>query len=497
MSAGDSRWLLAGLFLYLGAVLVVGFITWRRMRSLDDFVLGGRRLSPFTAALSERASGESAWFLLGLPGAAYAAGFREFWAVIGIAFGVFVSWALLARLLNSECRRLGALTLPDFFEAKFGDRTRSLRIVSTLIILFFYTAYVGAQFVGAGKILSATFGPGMDSLAAMIAFGDWTPTAQETGMILGAIVVVFYTFMGGFLAVVWTDVVQGLLMLAVAVILPILGVMKLGGPTGFVEAVGAADPDFLTMSGGETGRALLFGVMLGSLSWGLGYLGQPHLLTRYMAIRSSAEVRHGRTIAMIWVLLAYWGAAFVGLVGIALLPGLEDAEQVMPLLAVQLLPAWFAGLAIAGGIAAMMSTADSQLLVATSALVQDIWARLLRPASDPARLVALSRLATIGIAGVSLFLAFRNQRLIFDWVAYAWAGLGSSFGPPLLLALRWKRTTRNGVLAGMIGGLVSTILWQNVEFLGNLLDLKIATFLVSLALTAGVSRFGPDPGRTS
>ena len=487
MTGSDSGWLLAGLGIYLAAVLAIGIVTWRRMRTLDDFVLGGRRLSPFAAALSERASGESAWFLLGLPGAAYALGFREFWSVIGIAFGVFLSWALLARLLNHEARRLGALTIPDFFEAKFRDDSRVLRIVSMIIILFFYTAYVGAQFVGAGKILDATFGPGMQGLADAIAFGPWAPTATEAGMILGALVVVFYTFMGGFLAVVWTDVAQGLLMMVVAVVLPIVGVFHLGGPVAFVEQVGRANPDFLTMSGGETGRALVFGVVLGSVSWGLGYLGQPHLLTRYMAIRSSSEVRHGRTIAMAWVLLAYWGAAFVGLVGIGLVPGLEDPEQVMPLLAVRLLPAWFAGLAIAGGIAAMMSTADSQLLVATSALVEDLWVRLLRPRTPPERLVLLSRLATLGIAAVALGLAFRNQQLIFDWVAYAWAGLGSSFGPPLLLALRWRRTTKAGVLAGMIGGMTSTVLWQNVAALGAALDIKIASFLVSLALVVGVS----------
>ncbi len=487
MSGSGSGWLLAGLVVYLLAVLGVGFATWRRMRSLDDFVLGGRKLSPFAAAISERASGESAWFLLGLPGAAYALGFREFWSVIGIAFGIFCSWALIARLLNREARRLGALTLPDFFEAKFGDGTRTLRILSMAIILFFYTAYVGAQFVGAGKILQATFGADMERVAAAITLAGWSPSAHELGMIFGALVVVFYTFMGGFLAVVWTDVVQGLLMMVVAVVLPLVGIFHLGGPSGFVEKLAAANPDFLSMSGGETGRAFVFGVLLGGVSWGLGYLGQPHLLTRYMAIRAPEEVCHGRTIAMGWVLLAYWGAAFIGLVGIGLAPGLEDPEQIMPILAVQLLPAWFAGLAIAGGIAAMMSTADSQLLVATSALVEDIYAKLLRPATDPKRLVFLSRMATLLIAGIALGLAFDNEQRVFDWVAYAWAGLGSSFGPPLLLTLRWKRTTQSGVLAGMVGGLVSTVAWQNVDALGDLLDIKIASFVISFALVVGVS----------
>ncbi|MEZ5063172.1 MAG: sodium/proline symporter [bacterium] len=472
----DNAWLLAGLGLYLAVVLAVGFVTWRRMRTLDDFVLGGRSLSPFAAALSERASGESAWFLLGLPGAAYALGFREFWSVIGIAFGVFASWTLLSRLLNHEARRLGALTIPDFFEARFGDGTRALRVVSMVIILVFYTSYVGAQFVGAGKILNATFGLDV-----------------ATGMWIGAAVVVLYTFMGGFLAVVWTDVVQGLLMMVVAVALPLLGLAKLGGPSAFLDAVAARGPEFLTMSGGQTGRAFVFGVMLGGVSWGLGYFGQPHLLTRYMAIRSAEETRTGKTIAVSWVLLSYWGAAFIGLVGIGLLPGLEDPEQVMPLLAKTLLPAWFAGLAIAGAIAAMMSTADSQLLVATSAIVEDIYAQLVNRNASPGRLVLLSRLATLGVAGVALALAFGNQDLIFDWVAYAWAGLGSSFGPPLLLALRWRGITRNGALAGMLAGMTSTLIWQNVAALGEFLDIKIATFAISLVVTVVVSCLGrPD-----
>jgi sodium/proline symporter len=492
MSVGDQTWLLLGLALYLVIVLSVGLITWRRLRSLDDFVLGGRRLNPIPAALSERASGESAWFLLGLPGAAYALGFREFWSVIGIAFGIFCSWTLLARLLNAECRRLGALTLPDYFESRFDDKTRTLRLTSMLIILLFYTAYVGAQFVGAGKILLATFGPSMESVAASISILGWSPTAQQFGMMLGAIVVVFYTFMGGFLAVVWTDVVQGLLMMLVAVALPVLGVWKLGGPVGFLSTLEAKGPELLTMSGGETGHAFLFGVVIGGVSWGLGYFGQPHLLTRYMAIRRPEEVRTGQTVAMSWVLLAYWGAVFVGLVGIGLvdaglLPAFDDPEQVMPRLAIALLPAWLAGLAVAGAIAAMMSTADSQLVVATSAVIEDIYARLLKPATSPRRLLLYSRLATVGIAAVALFLAFRNERLIFDWVAYAWAGLGSSFGPVLILSLRWRRTTKAGALAGMLGGMVSTIVWQNVAALNAALDLKVASFVIALVLAVGVS----------
>jgi sodium/proline symporter len=470
-SAGIEWSIMGGLIFYLAVILTVGFVTFRYMRSLDDFVLGGRRLGPWVAAVSERASGESAWFLLGLPGAAYALGFREFWSVIGIAFGILASWTLLAAPLRRATGKMGALTIPDYFESRFDDQTRSLRSISMIIILFFYTVYVGAQFVGAGKILQATFG--LD---------------PKWGMILGAGVVVFYTLMGGLLAVAWTDLFQGLLMVCVAIVLPIVAIAKMGGPGEFVQTLAAQGPGFLSMSGGKFGHALIFGVILGSMSWGFGYLGQPHLLVRYMAIRKPEHVRKGTVIAVSWVLCAYWGAAFIGLAGIGILGNsLADQEQVMPLLATTLLPGWIAGVIIAGAIAAMMSTADSQLLVATSSVVEDVYARLINAHASPSLLVRLSRLFTVIIAGAALYLAFFNQDLIFDMVAYAWSGLGSSFGPPLLLSLRWRSTTKWGVLAGMLGGACSTVLWKNVALLNAAIDIKLASFLISLILVVVVS----------
>lgn len=470
-AAGIDWSIVGGLLLYLVVVLAVGIWTSRLMRRLDDFVLGGRRLGPLATAVSERASGESAWFLLGLPGAAYATGFTSFWSVIGIAAGIFASWTLLAVPLRRATGRMGALTLPDYFELRFQDRTHLLRGVSTLIILVFYTVYVGAQFVGAGKILQATFG-----------------LEARWGMLVGAGVVGFYTLMGGFLAVVWTDVVQGILMMCVAVILPVVGILQLGGLDGFTASVTNLGPEFVTMNAGETGRAFLFGIMLGGLAWGFGYLGQPHLLARYMAIRKPRDLRPGTTIAMTWVLIAYWGAVMIGLVGTGILgPDVPDPEKVMPLLAMTLMPGWIAGLMIAGAIAAMMSTADSQLIVSVSAVIEDVYVRILRPNASPKRLVGLSRLATLVIAAIALYLAFQNQDLIFNMVAYAWSGLGSSFGPPLLLSLRWRRVRRWGVLAGMLSGMASTILWRNVPALNEALDLKLASFLISLGMTVLVS----------
>ena len=493
MTGQSDPSLLIGFAVYLLVLLVCGVYASRMMKKLDDFLLAGRRLGPLSAAISERASGESAWFLLGLPGAAYGLGFTEFWSVIGIACGIFASWAFIAMPLRRETEKLGALTIPDYFQIRYHkvapNRAKAMRILSTVIILLFYTGYVAAQFVGGGKILNATFG--IDPM--------W-------GLIIGATIVMLYTMMGGFLAVVWTDVVQGLMMAAVAFILPIIGVIKLGGPAVLMEKVAHLGPAFFQLNaahgdGGlvaKTGAAFFFGVMLGSLSWGFGYLGQPHLLSRYMAIRKPRDVKAGMMIAMVWVLIAYWGAVFVGIVAAGTIPGIDDAETVMPLLALELMPGWLAGLVIAGAVAAMMSTADSQLIVITSALVEDVYVKMFRPRTSAEKLVILSRAATVVACGVALFFALRAPRdpetgmfvasgLIFDMVAYAWSGLGSSFGPPLLLSLKWRRTTASGVLAGMLAGTISNIVWKNTAVLSEALDLKLATFLISLIFTVVVS----------
>jgi sodium/proline symporter len=467
--------LLIGFAVYLAILLVCGVTAATLMKRLDDFLLAGRRLGALSAAISERASGESAWFLLGLPGAAYALGFTEFWSVIGIGFGILASWTLIALPLRRQTEALGALTLPDYFDMRYEGSSvglrKTLRILSMLIIIFFYTGYVAAQFVGGGKILNATFG--IDP--------TW-------GVIIGATVVILYTMLGGFLAVVWTDVVQGLMMACVAVVLPIVGIVKMGGPQALLENLAPMGDGFLTMDAGRTGSAFVFGVMLGSLSWGLGYLGQPHLLSRYMAIKKPAEIKRGTLIAMIWVLIAYWGAPMVGIVAAgAFGSGIADPETVMPLLAREMVPGWLAGLMIAGAVAAMMSTADSQLIVVTSSLVEDVYVKLIKPDAPPARLVFFSRLATLVAALVALMLAFGSKDLIFDMVAYAWSGLGSSFGPPLLLSLRWKRTTAYGVLAGMLSGTVSNVIWKNISVLSEGLDLKLATFVISFAITVTVS----------
>jgi sodium/proline symporter len=476
-----STSIFVGLIAYLIVMIVVGVVSSRYMRTLDDYVLAGRRLGPWVAAISERASGESAWFLLGLPAAAYGMGFSQYWDVVGIALGILASWTFIAMPLRRETEKLGALTLPDYFELRFKDKTRLLRIISMVVILFFYTAYVAAQLVGASKIFQTILGLPEGS-------------GQFLCLGIGLIIVVAYTIMGGFLAVAWTDFIQGILMTAVAVVLPVVGLIKLGGLAAVTEAAAVRGPEYMTVNAGLSGSAFFFGVVVGGLSWGFGYLGQPHLLTRYMAIRKTSDLRRGGLIAMGWTLISYWGAPMIGIVGLAVLgPNLADPDLVMPTLAVTLLPGWLAGIMIAGATAAMMSTADSQLLVASSTLVEDIYVRLMRPDAKPESLVLISRICTVLIALVAFGFAWNalanpgEASLIDGMVSYAWTGLGASFGPALLCALWWKRTTWHGAVAGMAGGMTSAIVWNQVDTLNAALDEKAACVLISAALVVTVS----------
>jgi sodium/proline symporter len=469
---------LIGFIGYLLIVIVVGILTFRFTKTLADFLLAGRRLGAWVVAFSERASGESAWLLIGLPGLALVSGFSAIWSAIGCAAGILTSWTLVAKRLRVQTERLGALTLPDYFEARYEDRSHLLRIVSMVVIVFFFTFYVSAQFLAAGKVLNATFG-----------------IEPIHGMIIGAVIILFYTIMGGFLAVAWTDLVQGILMAGAMIILPIAGWKALGGTAGIATKIGAMDPNLLLVTGGQTGRALFMGLILGSLGIGLGYVGQPHLLVRFMAIRNARELRKGTVIAMSWVVVAFWGAVLVGIVGLAHfgIGGLEDPEHVMPQVATLFLPAWLAGIVISAAIAAMMSTADSQLLVATSALSEDIYHQLINKDAPQGRLVAISRIATVLIGIIAFALALRAQERVYWFVLYAWAGLGAAFGPAIVLSLWWRRTTKWGVFWGMIVGTATTLIWHNVPALKGLVYELVPAFVFAFIAVVVASLMTEPP----
>ncbi len=464
----DPAWV--GFIIYLIVVLLVGFATVRLTKTLDDFLIAGRKLGPWVVAISERASGESAWLLVGLPGVAWASGFAALWPAIGCTFGILFSWAFIAHRLRAQSEQLGAITLPDFLESRLGDDSRLIRVVSTIIILIFFTMYVAAQLIGAGKVFNVTFG--IDPI--------W-------GMIIGGAIIIFYTVMGGFFAVAWTDLFQGLLMVATLVILPVVSVIELGGFGAFIDKVNSVNPSLLTVTEGKTGAAM-WATIIGGLAIGLGYMGQPHLVVRFMAIRSAHDLKRGSLIAVVWSILAFWGAVLIGVLGLALYSsGLSDAEQIMPHMVRELIPAWLAGIFISGAIAAMMSTADSQLLVSTSAVAEDVYHRMLNRRASQRQLVWLSRIATIVIGGIAYLLAFTAEDTVYGFVLYAWAGLAASFGPGLLLTLWWKRTTKWGVLAGMISGTLIVILWKSVLKLSDRLYELAPAFFVALALVIFVS----------
>ena len=462
---------LLGFIIYLVVVLIVGLLTFRLNKTLEDFVIAGRKLGPWVVAFSERASGESAWLLIGLPGLALISGYNAIWPAVGCTWGIFFSWVFISRKLRSNSEKLKALTLPDFFEARYEDDSRLLRVTATLIIVFFFTFYVAAQFLAAGKVLNVTF-----------------HIAPFWGMVIGACIILFYTIMGGFFAVAWTDLFQGIVMVFTLVLLPILGIYVLGGFGAFTQKIAASNPGFLSVGGGQQGWAMMKTV-LGGLAIGLGYMGQPHLLARFFSIRKTGELRQGTLIATSWAILAFWGAVFIGLVGLALYgtEQLADQEQIMPFMATNLLPAWLAGVAISGAIAAMMSTADSQLLVTTSAISEDIYHQMIKKDAPQERLVLLSRLAAVVVGIVAFVLALTAEALVYDLVLYAWAGLGASFGPGLLLTLWWKRTTKQGVWAGMMVGMITSIVWYNVSALHNLLYELLPAFFLALITVWAVS----------
>ncbi len=467
-----------GFLTYLVVVLLVGLATYRLNQTGEDYLLAGRRLNIWVATFSERASGESAWLLLGLPGAILTTGLAEVWSVVGCVSGIALSWWIVAGPLRRETQRLGALTIPEYFVRRFGATGQVLRITATAIVVFFFAVYLSAQVSGSGKVLKATF-----------------HIPEFRGMLLGTGVIVAYTVMGGFFAVAWTDLIQGIIMLATLVVLPLVAwaeVAARGIDVG--AALERLGPGISSLVQGKTGWAAAAAVV-GGLSWGLGYLGQPHVIVRYMSVRDPKAVKAGKWIAITWAALAFTGALFIGIFGAALMgaPPEGDKEQLMPYLALHLLHPWLAGVFISGAAAAMMSTADSQLLVTTSAVSEDVVHRIFKPGMTQKELVRISRITTLVVGGLAFLLAVTSDDLIYNVVSYAWSGLGASFGPGIVLSLHWKRTTGKGVLAGMIVGTVSTVVWAASPALEGFLTVRLVSFVLAGAAVVLVSLAGKAP----
>lgn len=434
---------------YLIAMLGLGFIAYRMTSNLSDYVLGGRSLGPGVAALSAGASDMSGWLLLGLPGAIYLSGLSELWIGVGLVVGALLNWLYVAApLRRATAMASDSLTIPDFLEHRFGDGSHVLRIISATVILIFFTLYISAGLVGGGLLFQSTFGM------------DYT-----TALVVGAIVIVSYTFLGGFLAVSWTDFVQGILMFLTLLVVPMFVVVLVGGWGEATEQVNAVDPGHSAVFAGMT-----FLGTISLLAWGLGYFGQPHILARFMAIRSEKDVPRATLIGMSWMVLALIGAIGTGYMGIAYFADAPVAEHETIL--IELIQAifnpWIAGILMAAILAAIMSTIDSQLLVSASALTNDFYKGMVRPNASDSEMVWVSRGAVIAVSIIALLLALDPEAGVLALVSYAWGGFGAAFGPVIILSLYWSRMNRTGALAGMIVGALTVIVWKQLD--GGLFD---------------------------
>ncbi|WP_371186114.1 sodium/proline symporter PutP [Thalassotalea maritima] len=456
---------------YLLTTLLIGFIAYKATSTLSDYILGGRQLGPAVTALSVGASDMSGWLLLGLPGAIYLSGASEVWIGVGLVIGALFNWLLVAPKLRSFTEKANnSHTLPEFFENRFADKSHVIRLMSALTILIFFTFYVSSGLVGGAILFEKVFG-----------------LEYTTALIIGAIVIVSYTFLGGFLAVSWTDFFQGCLMLIALIILPIVAVNELGGMAQTQQLLAQTNPDY-----SELFKDFSWIGFFSLMAWGLGYFGQPHILSRFMAIRSVDDIPTSRNIAMIWMVLSLLGALAVGLVGIAYYADapLDNPETIFIFLSKALLNPWVAGVIIAAILSAIMSTIDSQLLVCSSVVVEDFYKIYVKKKASEAQLVWLTRFSLLAIAIIATFVALDPQSSVLGLVSYAWAGFGSAFGPTVLLALFWSKYTRFGAIASIVTGALVVIFWPMLKDLGGLFSLyeMIPGFIASLLVGVLVSK---------
>lgn len=466
---------------YFAVMLGIGLWAWRR--STDDvsgYLLGGRRLTPAVAALSAGASDMSGWLLLGLPGAAFLTGLSAGWIAIGLFVGAFANYLIVAPRLRVHTERSGdAITIPEYFEKRFDDRSHALRVIASLVIIVFFTLYTSSGIVAGGKLFQSAFG-------ADYALGLWVTAG----------VVVVYTLFGGFLAVSLTDFVQGCIMFVALVLVPAIALAGLGGTIS--ADVAAVNPDALDLLAGTTALGIV-----SSLAWGLGYFGQPHIIVRFMAVRSVRDVPTMRNIGMSWMLVTLIGALATGLVGLAYATrngiAVADAETIFILLSQLLFDPLVTGFLLAALLAAIMSTISSQLLVSSSSLTEDFYRIYLRRDASQRELVTVGRLSVLAVALVAIALAYSPESNILGLVANAWAGFGAAFGPVIILSLTWRRLTRDGALAGIIVGALTVLFWiyapvlPDGESLSSVLYEIVPGFLLASLATIAVSLAGRSP----
>ncbi|PFG20057.1 sodium/proline symporter PutP [Serinibacter salmoneus] len=475
----DQGFQIAAVVVYFALMLGIGYYAYRKTASdLGGYMLGSRGLRPSVAALSASASDMSGWLLLGLPGAIYAAGLIEAWIAIGLIIGAWLNWTYVAPRLRAYSEISdNAITIPSFFAKRIKGNVRPLRISAAIVILAFFTFYVSSGMVAAGKFFVSSFG--------------WNYLA---GMGLVAVITLAYTLFGGFLGATLTDVAQGLLMFAALIAVPIVAVVQMGGITETANAITAVNPEAFNLFAGisEDGALLWTIGLISTAAWGLGYFGQPHIIVRFMALRTPAEAKVGKRIAISWMALTAAGAIATALIGIGYFAqnpdaSLADPETVFLVLSQVFFHPFVAGLVLAAVLAAIMSTMSSQLVVCSSALVEDLYNMVGKRSSDRAQLI-LGRVGVLAVAVVAALLALDQNAAVLDLVAFAWAGFGAAFGPIVLLSLYWKKLTAEGAMAGLVTGAIVVGVWGNVPALTGAMYEIVPGFLLNLLVAVVVSR---------
>jgi sodium/proline symporter len=458
---------------YFVVLLLIGLYFWRPHDDLEGYLLGGRGVGTWVTALSTQASDMSGWLLMGLPGIIYAGGMVNAWIAVGLFLGTVLNWKFVSGRLRLYTQKTNTITLPRFLEERFADPTGLLRVVSALVILVFFTIYASSGLVACGKLFDSTFG---------ISYG--------AGVWMGGAVTIFYTFLGGYLAVCWTDAFQGSLMVLALTVVPTVALVKAGGLAGVHQAMAAKGVSLSLVPQG--GLAAAIGVV-SMMAWGLGYFGQPHLLARFMSAQSLAKLSKSMYIALAWVLISLTGAVAIGLVGIGTfetLPG-GDREKVFICMIQEVIHPWIAGIMLSAILSAIMSTIDSQLLVSSSALVEDLYRKALRRKVGPREAVVMGRMCVVIISAAALWLALHPDDTILGIVAYAWGGFGAAFGPLVLFALFSRRTTWIAALAGMATGTAALFAWKHLggsERLYEIVPGFLANFLVILVVNRVVQQ---------
>ncbi len=493
---GSQITMLVAMVVYLFIMIGIGIKMSQKNETVGDFYLGGRRLGPFVTAMSAEASDMSSYLLMGLPGLAYLSGVADVgWTVIGLAAGTYLNWLFVAKRLRRYTEATGSITLPEFFSDRFGDRQHILTLIAALVIIVFFVPYTASGFAACGKLFNSLFG--VDYHAAMI---------------VSAIVIMFYTTMGGFLAASTTDFIQSIIMSVALIIILLFGVRMAGGFDAVIENARAL-PGYLSFSqtynaADGTSSPYTFLTIISTLAWGLGYFGMPHILLRFMAIEDDSKVALSRRVASVWVVISMSAAVLIGIVGLGLskvgvietLTGNNSETIIVKIsqfMSTYGIPAALvAGIVLSGILASTMSTADSQLLAASSSVSNDILVKVFHLNVSQTRQLVVSRVSLLLIAVLGVVLAWNSDSSVFQIVSFAWAGFGGAFGPVVLLALFWKRSNKQGAIAGMLAGGIMIFVWKfAVRPLGGAFNIYelLPAFVVAIVINIVVSLVTAPP----